>query len=96
MGVKNVTVRQALQYVADHPDLETDNFIELPAHELICRTLFDLANGAQLGNPASLNKANAARNLIFQRMVGRRKPGTHPVRKQQRKLEFRDLTGEGK
>ena len=95
MGVRRVTVKQALQAVADNPHLDTDNFIELPAHELICRTLFDLANGAQLGNPASLNKANAARNLIFQRMVGRRKPGTHPARKSQQQLAFKDLTGEG-
>jgi hypothetical protein len=92
MGVKAVSVQQALQRVADHPDPTSDDWLAAPAHELICRTLFDLANNPG-STPGSLGKANAARSLIFDRMIGRRKPGTHPATRGKRELRFKDLTG---
>jgi hypothetical protein len=92
--VKRVSVRQALQHVADNPELKTDDMIGLPAYELIARTLFDIANGAQLNDKQSMQKANAARNLIFTRLVGRRRPGSHPATRTKQGLKFKNLAGE--
>jgi hypothetical protein len=94
VGVKRVSVRQALQQVADNPQVKTDDMIGLPAYELIARTLFDIANGAQLNDRQSMQKANVARNLIFNRLVGKRRAGTHPAVRKQVGLQFKDLAGE--
>jgi hypothetical protein len=88
-----VTIRQSLQYVVDHPVLETDDLIGLPAHELVSRTMFEIANGAQISERGSMNRANIARALIFNRLVGRRRPGTHPATQKKVELEFVDLAG---
>ena len=93
--MKHVTIQQSLQYVVDHPEMPAENLIALPAHELISRTLFELANGGQLGNKQSLQRANIARTLIFTRLVGRRRPGSHPAVKKNTALQFKDLTGGG-
>ena len=94
MGVKPRTILQSLQHVADNPELDTDDLLSVPASELVCRTLFDIANSAQLKDRKSMAQANTARTLIFQRLVGRRRTGTHPAQRQQQRLTFKDLTGE--
>lgn len=91
--MKVVTIRQALQHVVDNPVLRTDDMLSLPAHELVSRTLFEIANGAQISERGSMTRANIARNMIFNRLVGRRRPGTHPATHQRVELEFVDLTG---
>lgn len=94
MGVKTKTILQALQHVVDNPELETDDLLNVPASELVCRTLFDIANSAQLQDRKSMAQANVARTLIFHRLVGRRRTGTHPAQKVQQQLTFKDLTGD--
>ena len=89
-----VTIRQALQQVADNPTIKTDQLIELPVYELVCRSLFEIANGAQLSERGSLTRANVARNMIFNRLVGRRRAGSHPATQVAVQLEFVNLTGE--
>ena len=89
---KVVTIRQALQHVADNPTVNTDVMLEVPAHELVCRTLFQIANGADLVDKGSQARANVARKLIFDRLVGKRRVGTHPATKHEVSLEFNDLT----
>lgn len=92
MGLKKViTIQQALQNVADHPELDTDELISLPVHELVCRTLFEIANNVR---PHTQSKANTARQIIFNRLVGRRAPGAHPATRQKNAISFVDLTGE--
>ena len=91
--MKIVTIRQALQHVVDNPVLKTDDLLSLPAHELVSRTLFEIANGAQISERGSMTRANVARNMIFNRLVGRRRPGTHPATPQKVELEFVDLVG---
>lgn len=91
---KAVTIRQALQHVADNPELSTDVILDLPVHELIARTLFEIANGAKADAPRTMARANTAREMIFLRLVGRRRPGTHPATAQQSSITFHDLTGE--
>lgn len=88
----HTSIRQALDYVARNPVLETDEIIGLPAHELVARTLFEIANNAHPSQRGSLARANLARKLIFDRMVGRRKSGSHPATKKRESVEFRDLT----
>lgn len=92
--MKIVTIRQAMQMVADNPEMRTDDMISLPAHELVVRTLFEIANSAQTRNRNSMAQANVARTLIFNRLVGRRKAGSHPATQTKVELEFADLTGE--
>jgi hypothetical protein len=89
---KVVTIRQALQHVVDNPTVHTDVMLDVPAHELVARTLFEIANGAQLNDPRTQSRANVARKLIFDRLVGKRRAGTHPARRRTVSLEFRDLT----
>lgn len=91
----NVTIQQALQNVVDHPDFGTDDLLALPAHELICRTLFDIANNAALADKKSMAAANTARTLIFQRLVGKRRAGSHPATRTRQQLVFKDLQGNG-
>lgn len=91
---KHVSIHQSLQYVADHPDLATSDILSLPAHELISRTLFQIANDAQLHDKKSLARANTARTMIFQRLVGKRRAGSHPATRKTTSLQFKDLTGD--
>ena len=42
MGLKrSVSIRQAMQYVADHPEMQSDELISLPVWELVVRTVFE-------------------------------------------------------
>lgn len=91
--MKIVTIKSAMQYVADNPVMRTDDMLGLPAHELVVRTLFEIANSPS-ESPGSKAAANAARGMIFNRMVGRRKPGSHPATHKELVIEFEDLTGE--
>lgn len=88
----HVTIQEALQRVADRPHPETDVALQLPAHELVCRSLFDIANNPDASVRGSMARANRARKLIFDRMVGKRKAGTHPATKGEVQVEFVDLT----
>ena len=42
--MKNVTIRQALQHVADFPQPLDDEVLQMPVYELVARSLFDIAN----------------------------------------------------
>jgi len=92
--MKIVTIKQALQHVADNPIPKTDDMLSLPAHELVSRTLFEIANGVQVSERGSLTRANVARNMILTRLVGKRRTGSHPATSHREELEFVDLTGE--
>jgi hypothetical protein len=92
--VKNVTVRQALQQVADYPVPLTDEVIQAPVHELVARTLFDIANRPDAGVRGSMGRANKARRMILDRLVGRRRPGSHPATRTETTIDFVDLAGE--
>lgn len=87
------TVRQALQYVADYPTPVDDEVLTMPTHELIARTLFDIANKPDANVRGSMSRANRARKLIMDRMDGKRRSGTQPVKPSTDELKIRDLTG---
>ena len=92
--MKGTTIRQAIQHVADYPDAVDDNWLEMPVHELVVRTLFDIANRPDASVRGSHAAANKAREMIFNRLVGRRRAGTHPAVINGTELTFVDLTGE--
>lgn len=91
--MKPVSIRDAMQRVADNPVVSTDEMIQLPAHELVCRTLFEIANRPDESRRGSFTRANKARKLILERLVGKRRAGSHPATRTKVEIEFVDLTG---
>ena len=88
---RHKTVRQALQYVADHPELTTAP-IDTPMWELIARILFELANNPDPKVRGSMARATRAQKMIADRLVGTRRRGTHPSQLRRQEVLFRDLT----
>jgi len=94
--MKYVSIQQSLQYVADNPVVATDDMLNIPVHELVSRTLFEIANGGVLNKPRTLARANAARSELLLRLVGRRLAGSHPAtRKTEALIQLKDLVGDG-
>jgi len=91
--VNIVSIQQALQQVADHPHMDTDDLLNTKAHELVCRSLFEIANAPKADQRGSLTRANTARHMIFTRLVGRRRAGSHPATRVRVEVEFIDLAG---
>lgn len=91
--MKIVTVRQALQNVANYPEPLDDELIQHPVHELVCRALFEIANNPDSSQRGAMTRANKARKIILDRMVGKRRPGSHPATRGDEAIEFVDLTG---
>lgn len=87
-----VTIRQALQNVADNPVMLTDEIIQVPVHELVCRGLFEIANRPDQAQRGSMTRANKARKMILDRLVGKRRAGSHPATRVKVDIEFIDLT----
>lgn len=88
----SVSIRDALQRVADTASDEPDVVLDVRVHELVCRTLFQLANSADQRAKGSMARATRAQRIILNRMAGTRKPGTHPAARAQAGIEFIDLT----
>lgn len=91
--VNHYTVQQALQLVADHPMMETTEVTQIRVHELVARSLFDIANQPDANVRGSLARANKARKIILDRLVGTRRPGSHPATRVDVPVTFVDLTG---
>ena len=89
---RHKSIAEALQYVADHPEPSTSAPIDSPVYELVGRALFHVANSPDGKVRGSFAKANRAQKLILNRMVGRRRPGTHPAQTRSEEIEFVDLT----
>lgn len=88
-----VTVQDALQRVADNPVPKTDETIQLPVHELVARSLFEIANHPDASVRGSMTRANKARRMLLDRLVGKRRAGSHPATRTENKISFIDLTG---
>ena len=87
-----VGIREALQKVADNPVPSTDIVIDVAVHELVARTLFDIANNPDSKVRGSLGRASRAQRIILNRHDGLRRPGTHPAAREAEGLDFVDLT----
>lgn len=92
--MRHTTIRAALQRVADNPQANTDDMLALPVHELVCRTLFEIANNPMTNRRGSGARANVARALIFNRLVGKRMSGSHPATRKNTQIAFANLAGE--
>ena len=90
--MKTKTIPEALQYVADHPDPGDVAPIDTPMYELIGRTLFKIANSPDARVRGSMARATKAQKIILDRLVGTRRPGSHPAARKDESLEFVDLT----
>lgn len=88
---KHKSVRDALQYAADHPEMKTAP-IDTPVWELVARILFDIANTPNANVRGSMARATRAQKMITDRLVGNRRAGTHPVRAKRQQVTFVDLT----
>lgn len=93
MTVKNpVSIKQALERVADNPMMETDEIIQVRVYELVARALFEVANSPDERVRGASARANKARKMILDRLVGKRKPGSHPATRGDVSIDFVDLT----
>lgn len=91
--MKKVTVKAALRAVAENPAMPDDELLQHPVHELIARNLFEIANYPDAKVRGSLARANKARKMIFDRLVGKRRAGSHPATRNAVEIDFIDLTG---
>lgn len=89
---RNKSVQDALQYVADHPMPSTDAPIDMPIWELISRKVFEIANTPDQRVRGSMVRATKAQKILLDRLVGRRRPGTHPAQVNSEEIDFVDLT----
>ena len=87
------TVREALQHVADYPVPLEGDVLTQHTGELICRTLYDIANKPDANVRGSMARANKSRRLIMNYLTGRRRSGTAPHEKKVASLRMQDLTG---
>lgn len=90
-----MTIRQALLDVAKRPHPDTDVLLDVKTHELVARTLFDIANKPDSKVRGSMARATKAQRMIFNRIGGTRRPGTKPASKQSTQVTFVDLTKKG-
>lgn len=88
----HTTIRQALQFVADHPTPATDAVVEMPVWELVSRALYDIANSPDAKVRGSMARATRAQKMLFDRLTGTRRAGTNPVSLKTEEIEFIDLT----
>lgn len=90
MGVRHKTVREAFNYVSKNPAPARPP-IEMPIWELVARHVFDTAYA--LGGNRSEQKATVtAQKILLDRLVGKRRTGTHPAVAQERKVTLMDFT----
>lgn len=84
-------VREALRHVANNPEVTTAP-IDTPVWELIARILFEIANSPNAAVRGSMTRATRAQKMITDRMVGKRRAGSHPAQAKQHEVTFLDLT----
>src|SRR5690606_25415194 len=81
-----------LQWVAEHPKQSREATLDVPVWELVARVVFHIANHPDRKVRGSMGRATAAQKIILDRLVGRRRPGTHPAQASSEEIEFADLT----
>jgi hypothetical protein len=89
---RNKSIQDSLQFVADHPRVSNEAPIDTPVWELVARQLFKIANEPDKKVRGSMARATKAQKIILDRLVGKRRPGTHPAQAQTEGIDFVDLT----
>lgn len=85
------TIREALQYVAKHPEPELEP-LDMPVWEHISRALYEIASNPNPKVRGAMARATRAQAIILDRTVGRRRAGTAPLRRTDNRISFVDLT----
>lgn len=85
------SIREALKYVSDHPEPQGDP-LDMPVWEHVCRALFEHAHNPNPKVRGSMARATKAQEMILDRMVGKRRPGSRPISGGKTQVEFEDLT----
>lgn len=88
----HVTVRQALLDAGEAGVPSSDDLTQVPVHELIALSLYEIANNPDASVRGSFTRANKARDMIFKRTAGTRRPGSAIAGAEEVSLEFTDLT----
>lgn len=85
------TIREALQYVARHPEPEVAP-VDMPVWEHVARALYEIANNPNPKQRGAMARATRAQSIILDRTVGKRRAGTSPARRADTRITFLDLT----
>ena len=93
--MKHKSIASALKYVSEHSDAPVEITLDMPMWEVVCRELFDIANRPNHKVRGANSRATKAQKLIYSRMAGKRRPGTHPAQTKVEEIEFKDLTAPG-
>jgi len=92
--MRYVTIKQALERAARMKIDENTDMLALPVCDLVALTLYETANNPGRDDRGA-SRANFARRMIFDRMVGTRRTGSHPAVRAANALEIKDLGGAG-
>ena len=90
--MKRRSINEMLQYVADHPEPSSADPLQVTVGELVCRQLFSIATSPDPRVKGSMANATKAQAMLMDRLVGKRRAGSHPAQVKLEKLEFADLT----
>lgn len=90
--MKSKSVQESLEYVAQHPPASFEPTVDMPVWEVLGQLLYLIANSGNPRNKGSVARATRAQKMIWDRKVGRRRPGTHPATVSDEAIEFEDLT----
>ena len=88
---KHKGVREALESYVRNPTTALEP-IDTPVWWLVSQTLFEVANSPNTKIRSSLARATRAQKIIADRLVGTRRPGSHPAVAKDTKVAFIDLT----
>jgi hypothetical protein len=91
--VRHKTVKEALEWVADHPGTVPIS-IDMPMWEIISRNLFEHANNPDPRQIGSMARSVKAQKIILNRTTGTRRAGTHPATNSEKKVVLADLTNQ--
>ena len=81
MLANHKSVKDALEYVATHPEWSGGSPLESPLWEHVARALFDMANNPDTRVVGSVAKSVKAQKIILDRTTGTRRAGTGTPRR---------------
>lgn len=89
--MKHIPIQKALEQLSN-TGLDQELTLESPTHQHIAHALFTIANSPNPKVRGARARATRAQRLILDRMVGLRKPGSHPAQLKNDEIQFVNLT----
>lgn len=87
-----VSVKKALETASRSQVINSEITVDRPVFDLVAQSLFEIANAPDPKVRGAMARATKAQRMILNRMVGTRRPGSHPAARQTEELQFADLT----